>query len=162
MDRGIRRSARGLAVAAALVVAVTAMQTHAQGNPEAEFKKIADQFAAAWNKGDATAIAALHAEDAVRLNGDGTVASGRAAIAKGMTEALGGMWKDSRLTITPNQYKRVTDDVYVGEGTYRISGGTPPAGAPTSGSYMNTMARRGGRWMIAGSAVFSPPPPPAK
>jgi len=42
----------------------------------------------------------------------------------------------------------------VGHGSYEITGGTPPAGTPTRGTYMNTMVRQGGRWLIAASAVM--------
>lgn len=156
MSRKIKWSVGGLALVASLAGFTLAIQ--AQASYEADFKKLADDFSAAWAKGDAKGIAALHSEDAVRLNGDGTVATGRAAIEQNLAEALAGPWKGTTLTITANPSKRVTDDVYLGEGKYQVSGGTPPAGAPTSGSYMNTMVRRGGRWMIAGSAVVSPPP----
>ena len=158
MNSRITRAAGRIALATALTVIAAVAHTQGQAKPDADFTKVADDFSAAWNKGDAAAIATLHTEDALRLNGDGTVANGRAAIQQGMTEALGGMWKGTSLTITAGQSKRVTDDVYVAEGKYQISGGTPPAGVPTSGSYMNTLIRRGGRWMLAGTAVLSPPP----
>lgn len=154
------RGSFGLALALGASLAAVTLVIQAQASPEAEFKKLADDFSAAWGKGDAKAIAALHTEDAVRLNGDGTVARGRPAIEQGMTEALAGPWKGTTLTITANPSKRVTDDVYLGEGKYQVSGGMPPAGAPTSGSYMNTLVRSGGRWLIAGSAIVSPPPAP--
>ncbi|MBA2303682.1 MAG: SgcJ/EcaC family oxidoreductase, partial [Acidobacteria bacterium] len=111
MNSRISRAAGRIALATALTVIVAVAHTQGQANPEADFKKVADDFSAAWNKGDAAAIAALHTEDALRLNGDGTAANGRAAIQQGMTEALGGVWKGTRLTITAGQSKRVTDDV---------------------------------------------------
>ena len=154
------RGSFGLALALGASLAAVTLVIQAQAIPEAEFKKLAYDFSAGWGKGDAKAIAALHTEDATRLNGDGTFAKGRAAIEKGMTEALGGPWKGTTLTITSDPSTRVTDDVYLGGGQYQISGGTPPPGASTSGSYMNTLVRRGGRWMIAGSAIVSPPPAP--
>lgn len=158
MNSRISWVARRIALATALAVVAFVAEPQGQAAPEADFKKAADDFSSAWNKGDAAGIAALHAEGAVRLNGDGTVAHGRAAIQQGMTETLAGMWKGSRLTITQGQWQRVTDDVYVGEGKYQITGGTPPAGAPTSGSYMNTFVRTDGRWLLAGSAIVAPPP----
>jgi len=127
----------------------------AQDNPEAELNKIADAFSQAWAKGDAKGIAALHTRDAVRLVGDGSPAmKGTAAIEKAMTDALMGPYKGSTLSIKSNGFTRVTADTYVGEGTYQITGGSPPAGTPTSGQYMNTMVRQGGRWLIAASAVM--------
>ncbi len=127
----------------------------AQTAPDAEFKKVADAFAAAWAKGDAKALTALHSKDAVRLSGNGDPAvKGAAAIEQAMAAVLSGPYKGTTLTITPNGFTRVTPDIYVGEGTYQVSGGTPPAGTPLSGQYMNTMVRQDGKWLIAAAAVM--------
>ena len=134
----------------------------AQSKPDAEFQKIADAFAAAWNKGDAKGVAALHTKDAVRMSGTGDpAAKGTAAIEQAMTAALAGPYKGTTLTIKANGYTQVTPDTYIGDGTYQLSGGSVPPGAPTSGQYMNTMVRQGGRWLIAASAVM-PAMTPAK
>jgi uncharacterized protein (TIGR02246 family) len=149
------RSVVGRVLGIAVVVAVAAQApAGAQGNPQAEFDKVAEAFSRAWAKGDAKAIAALHTKDAVRMNAGQPVAKGTAAIEKAMMDALTGPYKGSTLTITSNSSTRVTDDTYVGEGTYRVVGGSPPPEAPTSGQYMNTMVRQGGRWLIAASAVM--------
>ena len=128
--------------------------TAAQANPEAEFQKIADAFAAAWAKGDAKGIAALHTKDAVRVTGGETAVKGAAAIEKAMVSGLTGPYKGTTLTIKSNGFTQVTPDTYIGEGTYQVSGGAIPAGTPTSGQYMNTMVRQGGKWLIASSAVM--------
>ena len=127
----------------------------AQANIDAEFKKIADAFSDAWAKGDGKAIAALHTKDAVRVTGNGEApVVGTAAIEAALSAALAGPYKGSRLVITPNKNHRVTADTYVGEGTYEVTGGTPPPGTPTRGQYMNTLVRQGGRWLIAAAAVM--------
>ena len=141
----------GVVAVAALVAQAPA---RAQGTPQAEFDKLAEAFSQAWGKGDAKAIAALHTKDAVRMNAGQPAAKGTAAIEKAMMDALTGPYKGSTLTITSNSATRVTDDIYVGEGTYRVTGGNPPPEAPTSGQYMNTMVRVGGAWRIAGSAAM--------
>jgi hypothetical protein len=56
--------------------------------------------------------------------------------------------------VTTNKFHRVDADTYIGEGTYQVSGGSVPAGTPTSGQYLNTMVRQGGAWRIAASAVM--------
>ena len=43
-----------------VLLAGWAVQARAQATPDAEFQKIADAFSAAWTKGDAKGIAALH------------------------------------------------------------------------------------------------------
>jgi uncharacterized protein (TIGR02246 family) len=155
----------GRVLGMALLVGLTAQARPAaqgnQGNPEAEFKKLADAFVAAWDKADAKAIAALHTKDGVRLSGNGEPAVvGTAAIEQALAAALSGPYKGTTLSITPNQSKRVTADTYIGEGTYEVRGGSVPPGTPTRGQYLNTMVREGGRWRIAASAVI--PTPPAK
>jgi uncharacterized protein (TIGR02246 family) len=143
---------------AVLVCAVT-VSAQAQGTTaDAELTKLADDFSQAWAKGDAKAIAALHTQDAIRLPGTGQVITGRAAIEQNYMEGLSGPWKGSKIAITPGQTKQVTPDVYVSEGRFQITGGTPPAGASTSGQYANTFVRQGGRWLLASSAVLFPPP----
>jgi uncharacterized protein (TIGR02246 family) len=136
----------------------------AQATPDAEFKKIADAFSQAWAKGDAKGIAALHSTEAVRVMGTGEPAvNGRAAIEQSLTTALTGPYKGTTLKITSNAYRKVTEDTYIGEGTYEVAGGSPPPGTPMRGQYMNTMVRQGGRWLIAASAVMpAMPAMPAK
>jgi len=142
-------------LAVAIVAATSAAVVRAQATPDAEFKKLADAFMQAWAKGDAKGIAALHTKDAVRIGGTGSPAvSGTAAIESAMNEGLSGAYKGTTLTITPDQSKQVAPGTYVGYGTYTITGGTPPPGAPLNGQYMNTMVRQSGRWLIAASAVI--------
>jgi len=143
-------------VGVALLVGLIAQASpRAQANPEAEFQKLADAFSAAWAKGDAKGIAALHTKDAIRLSGNGEPAVvGTAAIEKGFATTLAGPMKGTTLSIKSNQARRVSADTYVGEGTYTVEGGTPPAGTPTRGQYMNVMVREGGRWRIAASSIM--------
>lgn len=129
-------------------------------SPDAELQKLADAFSQAWGKGDAKGIAALHTKEAVRLAGNGLPAVvGTAALEKGFAEALAGPYKGTTLTIKPNANRQGAPGVYIGEGTYEVSGGTPPPGTPMSGQYMNTLVREGGRWLIAASAVIPAAPP---
>lgn len=126
----------------------------AQAGVDAEFKKLVDAFVQAWDKGDAKGVAALHTADAIRLNTDGTVAVGRAEIEKGMATAFAGPMKGARLMVTEGKRSQVTPDIYVGEGTYEVTGGAPaPAGMTNKGHYVNTVVRQSGRLLIASSAV---------
>ena len=126
----------------------------AQAGVDTEFKKLVDDFVQAWNKGDAKGVAALHTTDAIRLNTDGTVAAGRAEIEKGMATAFAGPMKGGRLMVTEGKRSQVTTDVYVGEGTYEVTGGAPaPPGMTNKGHYVNTVVRQNGRLLIASSAV---------
>lgn len=145
----------GRVLGVALVLGFVAPASLAVQAPDAEFQKLADAFMAAWAKGDGKALAALHTKDAVRITGgtDGAVV-GTAAIEQALAAALGGPYKGTKLSVTNRKYHRVDADTYIGEGTYQITGGSVPAGTPTSGQYMNTMVRVGGAWRIAGSAAM--------
>lgn len=139
----------------ALVVGLTGSATLAQQSPDADLQKVADAFMAAWAKADAKAIAALHTKDAVRVVGGTEAASvGTAAIEQGFSTTFEGPYKGTQLVVKTNKYHRVDANTYIGEGTYQITGGSVPAGTPTSGQYMNTMVRQGGVWKIAASAVM--------
>jgi uncharacterized protein (TIGR02246 family) len=148
-------------VGVALLAGITAQTSlGAQASPDAEFQKIADAFSAAWNKGDAKGIAALHTKDAIRLGGNGQPpVVGTAAIEAALSIALTGPLKGTTLTIKSNQFKRVSPDTYVGDGTYALAGGSPPAGTSTQGHYMNVLVREGGRWLIAAASVMPITPP---
>jgi uncharacterized protein (TIGR02246 family) len=149
----MKRTWQRWAVAAVLLMVGAAVE--GQANRDAEFKKLADDYAAAWARGDGKAIADLHTVDAIRISADGELTIGRAAIEKAVTEALAGPMKGTKLVITQGVSKAVTADVYVGEGTYEITGlaSTP---APR-GRYLNTLVLQGGRWLLASNAAIAPP-----
>jgi uncharacterized protein (TIGR02246 family) len=149
------RIVAGRVLGVAFVVGITASAALAQPAPDAELQKVADAFMAAWATGDAKALAALHTTEAVRVTG-GTAAAavGTAAIEQGFTTSLGGAYKGTQLVVKTNKYHRVDANTYIGEGTYQITGGSVPAGTPTSGQYLNTMVRQSGVWKIASSAVM--------
>ena len=160
MTVSIRSLCCVLGLAAAMGAAGISGQGRTTGAAAAdpELQKFADDFVQAWAKGDAKALAAMHTEDAIRIPGDGQVIAGRGAIEKSFADGLSGMWKGSKLTITAGQFRQVAPNVQVAEGRYQITGGTPVAGAPTGGQYLNTLVRQDGRWRLASGAIIPPPP----
>jgi uncharacterized protein (TIGR02246 family) len=144
----MKRSLQRATVAAVLIMSGAALR--GQANMDPEFRKLADQYAEAWAKGDAKAIANLHTPDALQITGDGRLSVGRSAIELAASEGLSGPSKGSTLIITQGQSKAVSKDVYVGEGTYEVTGGT----APSKGRYLLTFVRQGDRWLIASSAAI--------
>lgn len=141
----------------AISLLVFAVQAKAQPSKNPELQKVADAFVAAWNKADAKALAALHAEDAIRANPQGQMTVGRAAIEKAFAGAFTGELKDTKLVVIPGDERTISTDVAVSSGTWEITGGTPTAGAATKGTYVNTLVRQGGRWLIVSSAPFPAP-----
>jgi uncharacterized protein (TIGR02246 family) len=143
----------------ALAFVLFALPAAAQSAKNPELQKIADAFVAAWNKGDAKALTALHAENCIRADSSGQTLAGRAAIEEGFTKAFAGPLKGTKLVVTPADERTITPDLAVTSGTWEITGGTPPPGGASKGTYINTMVKQGGKWLIASSA---PIPAPAK
>jgi uncharacterized protein (TIGR02246 family) len=149
----IRRVA-GIAGAALLIALHSGTVVHGQAPTDAELGRLAEAYAQAWAKGDAKAVASLHATEAIRIGADGKVAVGRVAIEQAVREALSGPYRNTKIGLTVGQTMRAGQDVYVSEGTFQIGGGMPPAGAPTRGHYLHTLVRLNGRWLIAGDAAI--------
>ncbi|HET7219640.1 MAG TPA: SgcJ/EcaC family oxidoreductase [Vicinamibacterales bacterium] len=122
--------------------------------PDPDGQKLADQYMAAYNKGDAKGVAALYTADAVRVGPDGQLLKGRAAIEKSYADAFAGSGKGSKLTITVGGSQAVTQDVKMMDGRFNATGGTKPG----SGRYVNTIVRQGSTWLLA-SVVTIPDPP---
>jgi uncharacterized protein (TIGR02246 family) len=143
---------RRVVVVIVTVAVLACTLAQAQTGRNAEVQKLADAFVAAWAKGDATAIAALHAENAIRSTPEGLVHVGRTAIEKALSDAFAGPFKGTKLAVKPGEERTVTPDVVVATGTYEVTGGNVPTGVVTKGIYVNTLVRQGGRWLLASSA----------
>jgi uncharacterized protein (TIGR02246 family) len=126
----------------------------AQTGKNPEMQALVDAFVAAWNKGDAKALAALHAEGAIRASPQGQMLVGRAAIEQSFAAAFAAELKGTKLVVTPGDERSISPDMAVSNGTWEITGGTPPAGAATKGTYLNVVVRQGGRWLVASSAPY--------
>lgn len=119
-----------------------------------DVQKLVAAFEEAWAKGDAKGLAALHTENAVRVASDGVLVTGRAAIEQAFSKGFGAALKGTKLTITRGTESPLSADIQVGSGTWQVTGGAPPEGTPTKGTYVNTLVRQGGRWLIASSAAI--------
>ena len=144
---------RMTAALAVMVVALCSSMAYAQ-KTDADAQKLADDYQAAFNKGDVKSIMALYAPDAMRLGPDGTLLKGNAAIEKGYTEGFAGPLKGATLTLQQGGTQVHSADVKVIEGRYSTAGP-----APLSGRYVNTIVKKGGGWKLA--TVVTIPDPPA-
>ena len=139
----------------AVVLLLCAIPTPAQPAKNPEFQKVADAFVAAWNKGDAKALAALHAENCITSGGDTGQLVGRGAVEQDFTKAFAATLKGTKLIVTPGNERMINPDLAVTSGTWEITGPTPPPpGAATKGVYINTLVKQGGKWLIASSAAI--------
>jgi uncharacterized protein (TIGR02246 family) len=148
------RETRKMLTVAILVAGLSFAASAQKADPDAE--KITAQYTAAFNKGDAKALAALYTAEATRIGPDGQLLTSRAAIEKSYSEALNGPLKGTTLTIQHNRSQVVTPDVKIWEGRFATTG--PGA---VKGRYVNTVVRQGGTWLLA-SVVTIMDTPPAK
>jgi uncharacterized protein (TIGR02246 family) len=140
----------------ALAVAVPAYLA-GQHSVSPDYQKVMTAFTEAYNKGDAAAIGAIYAQDALRVAPDGSLHSGRAAVQQDYGASLGGPNKGASIKLTATESRQLTPDIQVVVGTWEVSG---VQGGPVSGKYLNTLVRRDGRWQIVGNMAMRPAPPP--
>ena len=143
-------------IAAFAVVALALSIVTAAQKADADVQKIVSAYEAAFNKGDAKAVAAMYTADALRVGPDGLLVTGRKEIEQSYVTAFGGALKGAKLSLTTGRTVNVTPDVKIIEGTFDVAGT-----APVKGRYVNTLVRQGGQWLLA-SVNARPDMPPAK
>lgn len=146
------------AVAGILAVVMLAGAGVGARQTDPDLAKLLEQYQLAWNKGDATALAALYTQNALRMQTTGAPLAGRAAIEKFFAQSFAGAWKGTKLVLKAGRTERITADVRIQEGTFEVTGGT---GARQRGRYLNTVVREGTEWKLASVAPV-PETPPAK
>jgi uncharacterized protein (TIGR02246 family) len=134
-----------------------------------ELQKLADDYSAAWSKGDAAALAALYTADALYIDSGMVLMKGRSEIEATFKQRFAGELKGTTITVSPGESRLIAPQVRISEGAWQISGpgisgdaatAQPHATAatPTAGRYLNTYVREQGRWLIAGTAGIPEPP----
>jgi uncharacterized protein (TIGR02246 family) len=141
------------AVAVLALVAWSAVAQAQKADPDAQ--KLADDYQAAFNKGDVKAITGLYTADAIRLGPDGQLLKGHEAIEKGYTESFAGPLKGAKLTLQQGGTQVHSADVKVIEGRYSATGANT-----LTGRYVNTIVKKAGAWKL-GTVVTIPDPPAA-
>ena len=124
-----------------------------KANTEAWFK--------AFNAGNADAVAASYADDAVVMAPGSPPASGKAAIKQLVAKEIAGA-KSGGVTLAQGKLNDVgiKGDMAWHSGTYSVMKGST---AVDTGSYMEVLQKKGGKWLIVRDIWNSstPPAPPA-
>jgi uncharacterized protein (TIGR02246 family) len=109
------------------------------------------QQAAAWNKHDAKAYAALFTEDGDCVNVVGWWWKGRAEIEKKLTDAYVFVFKESVLTFKDVDVKFLAPDIAVTHTRWTMTGARTPKGIPEPQQGIQTLIlkKQSGQWLIA-------------
>lgn len=153
-----------LAVGLAAILAgggLVALRTIPAGadEPKAEEKAVDKDrraaFIAAYDKGDAKAVAAFWAADATYVDQDGRETKGRAAIEK-MYEKVFADNKGAKLAIHVTSLKQLTPDVVLQDGVTEV---TPAGGGfPTAARYSAVLVKKDGEWYLQSIREAQPVP----
>jgi len=143
-----------------MVLLALAGRSEAQGSSHTDEEAVrsnADAWMAAWNNGDAHAIAQLVTEDYEVVWPDGTHIKGREAYEKGLASNFARRQATPTLSATTVFVRFLKPDVAVASGTWTRSGG---AAGPGKGSWLATYTKQGGQWLIASGVAAAAPHPP--
>jgi uncharacterized protein (TIGR02246 family) len=131
----------------ALLTLAACATTTQSGDAESNIRENAANFSAYVNRGDASAIANLYAEDAMFMAPNAPAARGRSNIRQVWTGVLGSGRPE--LTLTTDSVTQ-SGDLAVEVGRYQF-GMTPTGGATMrdTGKYVVVWKRVNGQWQIA-------------
>jgi uncharacterized protein (TIGR02246 family) len=117
--------------------------------------KVVERLVAAWNKGDAEAIAKLFLPDAVLVTPTGSIVRSRSGIRKRIIDERQGKLKDTILSHAIESVSFPSNDTAVIKGKYQLQGmkllGTEKS---PEGSFIFRQRKHQGQWMISAAEVL--------
>ena len=151
----------------AMMVSATGRGLAQQGQAadEEAARKLLEQYAAAFNKKDAKAVAELWAEDGDYTSLRGRTAKGRAELEGLFRDLLSGPYRDAKIELITSSVRLLAPDVALGHATWQVNGALGPDGkaGPTVRTVSLSVAtRRGGQWRIVSALPLLLPTPAAK
>lgn len=127
----------------ALLATAAEKKTEGKADEDAIRAKI-DSYVAAYNRGDAKAVAAHWSETGQWTNPDGKRISGRAAIEREMVKMFAES-KGVRIEVLDSSVRLVAPDAAVEEGTVRV---LRPGEAPSDFPYIAVHVKKDGQWAL--------------
>jgi uncharacterized protein (TIGR02246 family) len=134
-----------------------------QGTVDAAIRARVKEYEAAYNAGDADAVAAIYAPDGSHTYVLGFTHRGRVEIAQGLKELLAGPLRGTRIAIKPEHIRAVTADVAVEEASFTLEGLKDSAGSPlpaATGLCLGVYQRQNFVWYASAVQCMVPPPMP--
>lgn len=151
----------GILLALSLFVGVGlggSQEHEGHANVEAAIDALAAAYMEGWNAGDASACAAIYAEDADIVDLFGITFKGRAAIEGSIAETLEA-YPGTTIDIVRTSLHQVNDNLVVSDGTWEVMGSTAE-GVPTHGFYTIIVTNTGGEWAVTtGQSKVAPEMP---
>jgi uncharacterized protein (TIGR02246 family) len=114
----------------------------AESKPELGKGKRAQEFIAAFERGDAQAVAAFWVPDGDYVDEAGHVTKGRAALEK-LYKQVFAERKGAKLTVHITSTRLVTPDVALQDGTTEV---TSDSGPPTAAAFSAVLVKKDGEW----------------
>jgi uncharacterized protein (TIGR02246 family) len=139
-----------------LVSAGTGADDKGNAAEEKALKKRAEDFIAAFNGGDAKALAGFWTEDGDYVDQAGHALSGRKAIQEAFEKQFA-VAKGAKLRIDATSLRFVKPDLAIEDGTTELDYGNDAP--PTSARYTAVHVKQDGHWMLASvrDAILVPP-----
>jgi uncharacterized protein (TIGR02246 family) len=126
---------------------------------EEGIQQVLEGFTAAWNAGDAAAVAAFYTMDADSSGPDGEMHVGREAIQGRYAELFAGIYQGTTVSISTTSIRWLGPDTIITNGTWEVSGMTVPEGAempPSKGLYTNVVVKEGDQLLITSLRSWFP------
>ena len=126
---------------------------------EASVQALADEYAAAWNAGDAEGIAALYTADADSSGPDGEIYTGRQQIAEHYRELLEGADAGTTISIRTTSTRELEPGVVLVNGGFEVTGSMGAEGEempPAKGLSTVVLVQDGDTWRIASLRSWIP------
>ena len=147
-----------MASAASEPAAPAAQENPDQSAPATQaMSDLAKNYVAAYNKGDAKAVASFFAEDAEYIDADGQLTKGRDEIEKLLATAFQDN-PGAKLDIAVDEVRQITPDVVISGGVATV---TPENGAAEATRYELIRVKKGDQWQISHLTETSAPAPDA-
>jgi uncharacterized protein (TIGR02246 family) len=159
----MRRSLVRIFLPAFLLCVLTAPAVLGSDGDEAAIRKVHADFAAAWNRHDAAALAADWTASADLINPEGRWAKGKAELQKNFAEEQAGVFKSSTFTSTVQSVRFLNPQTAIVDAAFEIQNATPPDSPPMTqkGLYKAFMVKESGKWRTASVMAMVPAATPA-
>ena len=133
----------GVVAAVAVFLAIGTVHAQSPGKEGSGSGKRAQAFIAAFNKGDAKAVAAFWTPDGDYTDQDGEKYKGRAALEK-LYEKVFAQNKGAKLTIHVGALRQIGTDTAIEEGVTEVA--PTEGGLPSVAAFMAVLVKKDGEW----------------